>query len=55
MNPALEILHSTDLVNWEHVGYCMNRLDFGPRSVSKVETSTVVASWAPCIRYHKGT
>ena len=30
MNPALEILHSTDLVNWEHVGYCMNRLDFGP-------------------------
>jgi len=30
MNPALEILHSKDLVNWEHAGYCMDRLDFGP-------------------------
>src|SRR6266550_3996612 len=30
MNPALEILHSKDLVNWELVGYCMERLDFGP-------------------------
>src|SRR5512145_577601 len=30
MNPALEILHSKDLVNWEHVGYAAERLDLGP-------------------------
>src|SRR6266496_2580754 len=30
MNPALQIMHSKDLVNWELVGYCMERLDLGP-------------------------
>src|SRR5271166_4200401 len=30
MNPALIIMHSKDLVNWELASYCMNRLDLGP-------------------------
>ena len=30
MNPAVEILHSKDLVNWELAGYCTNKLDLGP-------------------------
>src|SRR6185437_11868872 len=29
MNPAVELLHSKDLVNWELAGYCTNRLDLG--------------------------
>ncbi|HHY85985.1 MAG TPA: family 43 glycosylhydrolase [Verrucomicrobia bacterium] len=55
MNPALEILHSKDLVNWEHIGYCMDRLDFGP--AFRLENGNIYGQgiWAPCIRYHKGT
>src|SRR5437762_12381376 len=30
MNPALIVLHSKDLVNWELASYCMDRLDLGP-------------------------
>src|SRR6516162_5009292 len=30
MNPALLVLHSKDLVNWELASYCMERLDLGP-------------------------
>ena len=26
MNPAVQIMHSKDLVNWELVGYCIDRL-----------------------------
>jgi xylan 1,4-beta-xylosidase len=29
MMPAVEILHSKDLVNWELAGYCTNKLDLG--------------------------
>jgi hypothetical protein len=29
MNPAVIVLHSKDLVNWELASYCMNRLDLG--------------------------
>ena len=55
MNPALEILHSKDLVNWELVGYCMERLDFGP--AFRLEGGNIYGRgiWAPCIRYHQGT
>jgi len=55
MNPALEILHSKDLVNWEHAGYCMDRLDFGP--AFRLEDGNIYGQgiWAPCIRYHRGT
>src|SRR5215471_18440888 len=30
MNPAVVVLHSKDLVNWELAGYCTDRLDLGP-------------------------
>jgi beta-xylosidase len=55
MNPALEILRSKDLVNWELVGDCMERLDFGP--AFRLEGGNIYGRgiWAPCIRYHKGT
>lgn len=55
MNPAVQIMHSKDLVNWELAGYCMDRLDLGP--AFRLEGGNVYGQgiWAPCIRYHKGT
>lgn len=54
MNPAVQIMHSRDLVNWELVGYCTNRLDLGP--AYRLEGGNIYGRgiWAPCIRYHKG-
>jgi hypothetical protein len=54
MNPAVEILHSKDLVNWELAGYCTNKLDFGP--TYRLEGGDIygLGIWAPCIRYHNG-
>ena len=55
MNPALIVLHSRDLVNWELAGYCTERLDLGP--AFRLEEGNVYGRgiWAPCIRYHEGT
>jgi beta-xylosidase len=55
MMPAVQIMHSKDLVNWELVGYCMDRLDLGPEF--RLEGGNIYGRgiWAPCIRYHKGT
>jgi beta-xylosidase len=55
MNPAVEILHSKDLVNWELAGYCTNKLDLG--SAYRLEGGNIYGKgiWAPCIRYHNGT
>lgn len=54
MNPAVEILHSKDLVNWELAGYCLDRLDFGP--AYRLEGGNIYGQgiWAPCIRLHNG-
>ena len=55
MNPAVEILHSRDLVNWELFGYCTNKLDLGP--AYRLEDGRGIYGqgiWAPCIRHHKG-
>jgi len=54
MNPAVEILHSKDLVNWELAGYCTNRLDLGP--AYRLEGGNIYGRgiWAPCIRHHDG-
>src|SRR5574339_59450 len=30
MNPAVQIMHSKDLVNWKLAGYCSDKLDLGP-------------------------
>ncbi len=55
MNPAVQIMHSKDLVNWELAGYCTDRLDFGP--AFRLEGGNIYGRgiWAPCIRYHQGT
>jgi len=54
MNPAVQIMHSKDLVNWELAGYCMERLDLGP--AFRLEGGNVYGRgiWAPCIRFHNG-
>jgi xylan 1,4-beta-xylosidase len=54
MMPAVEILHSKDLVNWELAGYCANRLDLGP--AYRLEGGNIYGNgiWAPCIRHHDG-
>ena len=54
MNPAVQIMHSRDLVNWELVGYCMDRLDLGP--AFRLDGGNIYGRgiWAPCIRYHQG-
>ncbi len=54
MNPPVEILHSKDLVNWELVGYCGDRLDLGPNY--RLEGGNIYGRgiWAPCIRYYNG-
>ncbi len=54
MNPAVQLMHSKDLVNWELAGYCKDRLDFGP--AFRLEGGNVYGRgiWAPCIRYHQG-
>lgn len=49
--PGLPILHSKDLVNWEIIGYALNRQQ--PDSLfSKPQHGKGV--WAPAIRYHNG-
>ncbi len=56
MNPAVQLMHSKDLVNWELVGYCADRLDLGP--AYRLEDGRGIYGrgiWAPCIRYHNGT
>ncbi|HEV2391799.1 MAG TPA: glycoside hydrolase 43 family protein, partial [Verrucomicrobiae bacterium] len=54
MNPALIVLHSKDLVNWELASYCMDRLNLGP--AFRLEGGNIYGRgiWAPCIRYHNG-
>ena len=54
MNPAVVVLHSKDLVNWELASYCMDRLDLGP--AFRLEGGNIYGNgiWAPCIRYHNG-
>jgi beta-xylosidase len=54
MNPAVIVLHSRDLVNWELASYCMERLDLGP--AFRLEGGNIYGQgiWAPCLRYHDG-
>jgi beta-xylosidase len=62
MMPAVEILHSKDLVNWELAGYCTNKLDLGfdparpGYNPYRLEGGNIYGRgiWAPCIRYHNG-
>ena len=54
--PALKILHSKDLVNWEFVTYIFDKLDLGPDFHLEGDKGIYGNGiWAPAIRYHKGT
>lgn len=49
--PGVPIYHSKNLVNWELIGYCLNR-----RSQLELEGCRNSGGiYAPTIRYHKGT
>ncbi len=55
MNPAVQLMHSRDLVNWELAGYCTDVLDFGPAfRLENGEQNYGRGIWAPCLRYHNG-
>jgi hypothetical protein len=47
-------MHSQDLVNWELVGYCLDRLDLGPAFRLAGGNIYGRGIWAPCLRYHQG-
>jgi len=49
--PALPILHSRDLVNWEIIGHAIK--DLSPKADFALP-SHGNGVWAPCIRYHEG-
>ena len=54
--PGLPVLHSKDLVNWEFLGYALDKLDLGPEF--RLENGRSVYGqgiWAPSFRYHNGT
>src|SRR4051812_5244064 len=55
MMPAVFVMHSKDLVNWELLSYCADTLDLGP--AYRLEGGNIYGKgiWAPCIRYHNGT
>lgn len=50
--PGLQILHSTDLVNWELIGHALD--DFYPDDAWKERVQHGNYVWAPSIRYHDG-
>ena len=49
--PGIPLYHSTDLVNWEMIGHCIERKGILP--FDKAESPGGI--WAPTIRYHEGT
>ncbi|MEO8313853.1 MAG: family 43 glycosylhydrolase [Pseudomonadota bacterium] len=55
MMPGVQIMRSKDLVNWELVGYAIDKLDLGP--TYRLDGGNVYGRgiWAPCLRYHNGT
>jgi xylan 1,4-beta-xylosidase len=54
--PGLPVLRSKDLVNWEFLGYAMDRLDYGPAyRLEQGESIYGRGIWAPSLRFHAGT
>jgi beta-xylosidase len=54
MMPAVQIMQSKDLVNWELASYCTDKLNLGP--TYRLEGGNIYGKgiWAPCLRYNKG-
>lgn len=53
--PALPIHHSTDLVNWKHIGYALDREEQVYKGVNLIDVQQQGGIHAPSIRYHNGT
>lgn len=53
--PGLPIHRSTDLVNWELIGYALDRFDQVSGAVNLVDVQSDGGIHAPSIRYHNGT
>lgn len=49
--PGVPVYQSKDLVNWTHLGYCLNRNSQLPLERAGISSGI----WAPTIRYYKGT
>ena len=52
--PGCPIAKSKDLVNWEMVGYAVDRYDEDPRYDMKGGNLYLNGSWASSIRHHNG-
>lgn len=55
MMPGTPIMRSTDLVNWEIIGYTYDRLE--ENDAHNLQNGLNIygkGAWAPCIRYHNG-
>ncbi|MDP4189357.1 MAG: family 43 glycosylhydrolase, partial [Bacteroidota bacterium] len=53
--PGVVVLHSKDLVNWEFLSYCFDKLDLGPEfNLDHGKEAYGQGIWAPCIRYYNG-
>lgn len=48
--PGIPVYHSTNLVNWTHIGNCINSVVDLPFDTAKASGGI----WAPTIRYHEG-
>ncbi len=57
MAPGLPIMKSTDLVNWDLIGYCYDTLedDNDALNLENGRSAYGAGSWASSIRYHDGT
>lgn len=53
--PAIEILRSKDLINWEIAGYAADALTFTPAYSLTGGSAYANGIWAPSLRYHAGT
>jgi xylan 1,4-beta-xylosidase len=48
--PGIPIFHSRDLVNWQKLGYCLER----PKQLPLLGAAASGGVWAPTIRHHEG-
>ena len=56
MSPGLPIMKSTDLVNWDMVGYAYDRLvENDAMNLENGQNCYGAGSWASCLRYHNET
>ncbi|HMP83869.1 MAG TPA: glycoside hydrolase 43 family protein [Verrucomicrobiota bacterium] len=56
MSPGLPIMKSSDLVNWELIGYAYDTLaDNDALTLQNGRTAYGAGSWASSLRYHEGT